>query len=89
MTTCRRFLVSGRVQGVAFRAWTHEQAKRLHLTGWVANLADGRVEVVACGEPEVLELLRAKLHDGPPAARVTAVEERAAGVSEAAGFAVR
>jgi acylphosphatase len=89
MTVCRRFLVSGRVQGVAYRAWTHGQAKRLQLTGWVKNLADGCVEVVACGEPEAIEMLRAKLCEGPPAARVTAVEEQLAEASGACGFAIR
>lgn len=89
MSVSRRFLVSGRVQGVAYRAWTREQARRLQLTGWVANLADGRVEVVACGEPEALELLHAMLYDGPSAARVTAVDEQATDVKEVAGFALR
>lgn len=74
---------------MAYRAWTWEQARRLQLTGWAANLADGRVEVVACGEPEAIALLRAKLRQGPPAARVTAVEEQFAEASEAGGFAIR
>lgn len=82
-------MVSGRVQGVAYRAWAREQAKRLQLTGWAANLADGRVEVVACGEPEAIALLRAKLREGPPAARVTAVEELPAEASGAGGFVIR
>jgi acylphosphatase len=89
MIVCRRFLVSGRVQGVAYRAWAREQARRLQLTGWAANLADGRVEVVASGEPEAIGLLHAKLREGPPAARVTAVEEQLAEASGAAGFAIR
>ena len=89
MSACRHFLISGRVQGVAYRAWTREQARQLHLTGWAANLADGRVEVVVCGEPEAIELLRGRLHDGPPAARVAEVEERATDTTAAYGFALR
>ncbi|MEP7084705.1 MAG: acylphosphatase [Betaproteobacteria bacterium] len=88
MKICRRFLISGRVQGVAFRAWTREQARLLELGGWAANLADGRVEVVACGDPDALELLRRKLRAGPPAARVTAVDEAAADpIAEVPGIA--
>lgn len=75
MKVCRRFLVSGRVQGVAFRAWTREQARLLELGGWAANLPDGRVEVVAFGDADALELLCGKLNAGPRAARVTAVDE--------------
>ena len=71
----RRFLVSGRVQGVAYRAWTVDQAERLGLHGWARNLADGRVEVVACGNRDAVEALRSVLSDGPTAARVVAVDE--------------
>jgi acylphosphatase len=70
-----RFLVSGRVQGVYFRAFTRERARELGIDGWVRNLPDGRVECVAVGSPEVLERLRAVLEHGPPAASVVAVEE--------------
>jgi acylphosphatase len=89
MIACRRFLISGRVQGVAYRAWTREQARRLRLTGWAANLADGRVEIVVCGELAAIDSLRSMLHDGPSAAHVTAVEEQAAEADGAVGFAVR
>ena len=74
MESCRRFLVSGRVQGVAYRAWTKLEARALGLTGWARNLADGRVEVVVCGQPAAVTALHAKLAEGPPAARVTSVE---------------
>jgi len=67
---CIRCLVSGRVQGVFFRAETQEQAERLGLGGYARNLPDGRVEVLACGDQDGLEALRAWLGDGPPAARV-------------------
>jgi acylphosphatase len=72
---CRRFLVSGRVQGVAFRAYTRMHAVALGLSGWAANLRDGRVEVVAIGDDARIGQLRERLVEGPPAARVTAVDE--------------
>ncbi len=71
---CARFLVSGRVQGVFYRASTREQAQRLGLAGSAVNLPDGRVEVRAEGEAAALDALERWLHRGPPAARVDAVE---------------
>ncbi|TVS11338.1 MAG: acylphosphatase [Wenzhouxiangella sp.] len=70
----RRWLISGRVQGVFFRASTRRQAERLGLTGSATNLSDGRVEVAARGPAEALERLEAWLHKGPTAARVDSVE---------------
>lgn len=70
----RRFLVSGRVQGVFFRAGTQAEARRLNLTGWARNLADGRVEVVACGNRQAVAELADWLQHGPPRAEVDAVE---------------
>ncbi|HSJ41006.1 MAG TPA: acylphosphatase, partial [Xanthobacteraceae bacterium] len=52
--TCVRFVVSGRVQGVFFRASTRDEALRLGLTGHARNLPDGTVEVVACGDDTAL-----------------------------------
>ena len=69
-----RIVVSGRVQGVFFRAATCEQAAALDLTGWVRNLADGSVEVTAEGvDANVMALLRWCAH-GPPRARVERVD---------------
>jgi acylphosphatase len=68
-----RCLVSGRVQGVYFRASTREQAAVLGVTGYARNLPDGRVEVVACGDRAAVERLRDWLRVGPPQARVTTV----------------
>ncbi len=70
---CRRFLVSGKVQGVWFRASTRDEAGRLGLQGHAINLADGRVEVVACGDPAALELLERWLWRGPELAKVDGV----------------
>jgi acylphosphatase len=70
---CYRCLVSGRVQGVFFRASTQREAQRLGLTGHALNLPDGTVEVLACGEPAAVEQLREWLWQGPPAAGVTNV----------------
>jgi len=69
----RRCHVSGRVQGVYFRASTREQALRLGLSGYARNLDDGRVEVLVVGEPSAVDSLIAWLHVGPPAANVSGV----------------
>ncbi len=68
--------VSGRVQGVWFRASTRKEALRLGLSGWVRNLPDGRVEWLAEGEQQVLEQLLAWSAQGPPYARVDSVKSR-------------
>ena len=67
---CKRFIVSGRVQGVWFRASTREQALGLGLSGHAINLPDGRVEVVACGDAAALKRLATWLWQGPRLARV-------------------
>jgi acylphosphatase len=69
-----RLLISGRVQGVFFRAFTRDEGRRLGVKGWVRNLPDGRVEVLAKGDPEQLEALEAFCRQGPPHARVHDVE---------------
>lgn len=68
--SCLRCHVSGRVQGVWFRGSTQQQALHLGLTGYARNLADGRVEVVACGEPAALAQLHEWLWQGPSNAQV-------------------
>ena len=70
---CRRFVVSGRVQGVFYRASTQQAALRFGLTGWVRNLADGSVELVACGDDAKLDQLEQWLWQGPPKAQVEQV----------------
>ncbi len=66
----RRYLISGRVQGVFFRQSTVDVASELGLDGYARNLADGRVEVVASGAGEALDRLESWLRRGPPLARV-------------------
>lgn len=68
---CIHCYVSGKVQGVWFRASTKDQAKRLHITGWARNLPDGRVEVLACGKKEKVAELYEWLKHGPQLAKVT------------------
>ena len=68
-----RFIVSGRVQGVFFRASVREQALSLGLTGHAKNLDDGRVEVLASGAGERLDVLEKWLWQGPPPAKVDQV----------------
>ncbi|MFQ5352485.1 MAG: acylphosphatase [Candidatus Binatia bacterium] len=69
-----RLLVSGRVQGVWFRASLAEKADALGLAGWVRNLPDGRVEAFVEGDPNAVSRIASWCHDGPPAARVDEVK---------------
>jgi acylphosphatase len=71
--TCAKFIVTGRVQGVFFRASARAEAVRLRLTGYAKNLDDGNVEVLACGDAAALQELQRWLSKGPPAARVESV----------------
>ena len=83
---CRRFLVSGKVQGVWFRESTRRQAAKLNLAGHAINLPDGRVEVVAAGlEPDV-EALARWLQHGPRLARVDQVSVEVAEKTGLSGF---
>lgn len=68
-----RAIVTGRVQGVSYRASTAEEAERLGLTGWVKNRRDGSVELEAEGEADRVRDLLAWCEHGPPAARVSRV----------------
>jgi acylphosphatase len=83
-----RFLVSGTVQGVFFRASTREHARKLGLCGHAINLADGRVEVVVEGTGEAVEALASWLRNGPPMARVDSVERSDGVERHVSGFRV-
>jgi acylphosphatase len=90
MARCERFRVSGRVQGVGFRYAALNEARRLGVAGWVRNLPDGGVEVLAQAEPAVLERFHDWLRQGPPAARVTNVERAMESTADLpAGFQIR
>ena len=81
-----RFLVSGRVQGVFYRASAREQALALGLSGYARNLPDGRVEVLACGSTTAIETFERWLWQGPAAARVEAVAREESAAPEIQGF---
>ncbi len=91
-TPAARFLITGKVQGVWFRASTREQALLLGLRGHARNLVDGRVEVLVVGTGDAIQQLANWLQHGPPLARVKAVERLDAGAGadhEATGFQIR
>ncbi|HEY2624553.1 MAG TPA: acylphosphatase [Dyella sp.] len=81
-----RFLVSGRVQGVFYRASAREQALALGLSGYARNLPDGRVEVLAFGPASAIDTFERWLWQGPAAARVDAVAREASAEPEVQGF---
>lgn len=82
---CKRAFVSGRVQGVGYRDFTCRAARALGVSGYAHNLADGRVEVLACGSPESVDALLIRLHEGPRWSQVTQVTVEDAACCEA-GF---
>jgi len=84
-----RCYVSGRVQGVFFRASTRERARALGLVGRAVNLPDGRVEVIASGPEADLAALRNWLREGPPQAVVTEVACEPCAEEAFEGFSVR
>jgi acylphosphatase len=77
----RRYLITGRVQGVGFRWFVEREAQLIGVRGWVRNRDNGTVEVLASGSNEQLGSLYDKLKEGPRAARIDEVE-----VEEAAPF---
>jgi acylphosphatase len=90
MIEARRYLISGRVQGVGFRYFTLDAAAREGLGGFVANLPDRRVEVVAEGDTEALARFERAIRRGPAGARVDAVEtELLPPTGHRGGFTVR
>ncbi len=93
MRTSKRFVISGRVQGVGFRYFVQSAAVRESMSGWVRNLDDGRVEAAAAGETEAMERFERAIRQGPPAARVDRVlvdDSFPMGAAESqAGFHIR
>jgi acylphosphatase len=71
-----RVRVEGRVQGVGYREFARRAATRLHVAGWVRNLADGAVEALVFGAPQAVEALLGDMRAGPPLAKVTALDAR-------------
>ena len=69
-------IVTGKVQGVAFRSWVTEQAESLGVKGWVRNVADGTVEVLAQGDEGAVQELRKRMLGGSSLARVDDVSSK-------------
>lgn len=80
--------MSGRVQGVWFRDSTRREAQQLGITGHAINLRSGEVEVLACGSKKALDALSEWLHEGPPMAQVSRVEQRPAEFQDLPGFTI-
>ena len=90
MRVARRFLVSGRVQGVGFRFFVEARAAAEGVHGWVRNLADGRVETLLEGDSEAVDRIEAAVHRGPAGARVDdVVVEVMTPSGRATGFSIR
>ena len=89
MSSSYRFTVSGQVQGVGYRYSAMAQARRLGLTGWVANRDDGAVEGVAGGDAQALESFREWLRHGPRMARVERVDWVETTEAPPPGFEIR
>ncbi|WP_375263847.1 acylphosphatase [Palleronia sp.] len=89
MTIARLVQITGRVQGVSYRAWTGDEAERLGLGGWVRNCEDGSVEAMIEGpEPAVAEMIE-RLREGPAIARVDDVHASEAEPEGAVDFKLR
>lgn len=71
----RRWLLTGRVQGVGFRHFTRTRGQSLGVRGWVKNLPDGRVEIRVAGTEDELARFKGEVQEGPPAGRVDRLEE--------------
>lgn len=81
-----RATITGRVQGVFYRAWTQEQARGLGLAGWVRNRSDGTVEALFHGPEEAVDAMLRRCEDGPSAARVESVRAEPSDEDPGQGF---
>lgn len=84
-----RAVISGRVQGVWYRAWTQKKAIALGLAGWVRNRSDGSVEALFSGPDDSVDTMLAKCKKGPPLARVDAIALEPADVPAEKDFQTR
>ncbi len=84
-----RVVLSGRVQGVGFRAWIERTARTLGLSGWVRNLRDGSVEALFAGAPEVVDDMISRCRRGPDHARVEVLERHEESEAPLPGFQIR
>ena len=85
----RNYLITGSVQGVGFRYFAERAARSIGITGWVRNLADGRVEAHANGTREQLSEFESRLRSGPPRAAVRGFETLEAAPTDAETFYIR
>jgi acylphosphatase len=85
----RHLFISGHVQGVGFRAKAQRQAETLGVNGWVANLPDGRVEVVIEGEPALVDQLVDWCRSGPARATITDVTIESEAPAGESSFSIR
>jgi len=86
MNATQRMIVSGKVQGVGYRNWTIWTANALGVTGWVRNVHDGRVEIMASGDDKALDAMVEACRRGPMLARVDDIEVEAVGQIHLKGF---
>lgn len=84
-----RARVTGRVQGVAYRAWTRDEALRRGLSGWVANEPDGAVTAILFGRSEAVAAMVEAMRIGPPAAAVAGIAVEPTGERPPTGFTIR
>ena len=89
MVKARRFLISGRVQGVGYRYFAERSAHQSGVTGWARNLDDGSVEVYANGTADRLDDFESRLRLGPRFADVRSFESTEVAVLELSGFHIR
>ena len=89
MITALRVVVSGRVQGVWYRAWTEKKAKELGLSGWVRNRRDGTVEAVISGPPQQVDAMLEAFWEGSDLSDVTGVERHVHDETIVPGFFVK